>query len=162
MLKPEASQAIEEFIRMIEDLDEENRQKATIRETNDRHEKVEGVQSEPLRMPVTRKPIAQRQKADTSDLFCLHCGSHEIARNGSVRGVPRLARKVSGPTMPMSPMRATVPNLNGTNIWKVWPVRTPCSSSPRNVISASPPPIPGGSRYSGLSCSQRKMSPSQE
>ena len=92
MLKPEESQTIEEFIRMIADLDEETRQEA-IRETNDKLEKVEGMQSAPLRMPVTRKPIAQNHKADISDLFCPHCGSHDIAKNGSVRGVPRLVCK---------------------------------------------------------------------
>jgi transposase-like protein len=89
MLKPEAFQAIEEYIRMIEELDEESLQEA-IRETNDRLEKVERVQSASLRMPVSRKPIAQKQKAEISDLFCPHCGSHDTSRNGSVRGVPRL------------------------------------------------------------------------
>ena len=92
MLKPEAIQAIEEYIRMIEDLDEENRQEA-IKETNDKLEKVESVQSSALRMPVTRKSIDRNREVDISDLFCPHCGSHEITRNGSVRGIPRFVCK---------------------------------------------------------------------
>ena len=93
MLKPEDSQKIEDFIKMIEDLDDETRQEA-IRETNDKLlEKVEGVQSAPLRMPIPRKPIAPKQKADATDLFCPHCGSHLVSRNGSVRGVARLVCK---------------------------------------------------------------------
>lgn len=89
MLKPEESQTIEEFIQMIRDLDEESRQEA-IKETNDRLEKVEGIQTSALKLPVTHKTIAQRQNTDISDLFCPHCGSHAIAKNGNVRGIPRL------------------------------------------------------------------------
>lgn len=77
---------------MMEDLDTETRQEA-IRETNDKLEKMESVQSEPLRMPVFRNPGVQTQKADISDFFCPPCGSHEIARNGSSRGSSRLICK---------------------------------------------------------------------
>ena len=89
MLKPEETQTIEDFIRMIRDLDEGARQEA-IQETNDGLEKIEGVKSSPLRMPVTHTSISYKQNADIPDVFCPRCGSHAIAKNGSVRGIPRL------------------------------------------------------------------------
>ncbi len=92
MLKPEESQKIEEFVRMMEDLDAETRQEA-IKETNDKLEKLEKVQSAPLRIPVSRKALVKKAKTDISDFFCPHCGSHEIARNGSSRGIVRLVCK---------------------------------------------------------------------
>jgi len=88
MLKPEEFQEIDEFIRMIEGLDDDTRQEA-IKETNDKLEKVTGVQSAPFILPGSSKVKAQWPQPDISDLFCPRCGSHEVARNGSVRGVPR-------------------------------------------------------------------------
>jgi transposase-like protein len=92
MLKPEDSQKIEDYIKMIEALDVEDRQEA-INETNDKLEKVEGVQSAPLRIPNCRIRLTQKPKAKGSDLFCPHCGSHSISKNGSVRGSARLICK---------------------------------------------------------------------
>jgi len=92
MLKPEETQIIEDYIKMIEGLDDETRQEV-IQETNEKLEKVEGVQSAPLHMPVSRKNHAQKRESNETDVFCPHCGSHEVSGNGSVRGVARLVCK---------------------------------------------------------------------
>jgi transposase-like protein len=92
MLKPEDSRKIEDYIKMIEALDEQDRQEA-INETNDKLEKVEGVQSAPLRIPNSQIRLTQKPITKDSDLFCPHCGSHSISKNGSVRGIARLICK---------------------------------------------------------------------
>lgn len=89
MLKPQELQTIEGFMRMIEELDDETRREA-IRETNERLEKLDSLRFARSIPPVIQKPIAKNPKPDISDLFCPHCGSHEIAKNGSVRSIPRL------------------------------------------------------------------------
>lgn len=89
MLKPQELQTIEDFMRMIEELDDETRREA-IRETNERLEKLDSLRFARSIPPVIQKPIAKNPKPDISDLFCPHCGSHEIAKNGSVRSIPRL------------------------------------------------------------------------
>ena len=89
MLKPQELQTIESFMRMIEELDIETRREA-IRKTNERLEKLESLRFARPTPPVIQKPIVKSQKTDLSILFCPHCGSDEIAKNGSVRGIPRL------------------------------------------------------------------------
>ena len=92
MLKPQESQIIEDYIRMIESLDEETRLEA-LKETNEKLEKVEGVQSAALRLPLIHKSPIKTPETALSELFCPHCGSQEIAKNGSVRGIPRVVCK---------------------------------------------------------------------
>ncbi|MGB4405464.1 MAG: IS1595 family transposase [Sphaerochaeta sp.] len=92
MLKPEEAQTIEDYIKMIGGLDDGTRQEA-IRETNEKLEKVEGVQNALLHMPVSLKTHAQKRQSSETDVFCPHCGSHEVSGNGSVRGVARFVCK---------------------------------------------------------------------
>lgn len=77
---------------MIGGLDDGTRQEAIL-ETNEKLEKVEGVQSALLHMPVSRKTHAQKRQSSETDVFCPHCGSHEVSRNGSARGVARFVCK---------------------------------------------------------------------
>ena len=74
MLKQEDAQKIQDFIVMIESLDDEDREEA-IKETNDQLEKIEGIKSAPVRMPISREVALQKPKASDNLLFCPHCGS---------------------------------------------------------------------------------------
>ena len=92
MLKQEDAQKIQDFIVMIESLDDEDREEA-IKETNDQLEKIEGIKSAPVRMPISREVALQKPKASDNLLFCPHCGSHDVFKNGSVRGIARFVCK---------------------------------------------------------------------
>lgn len=92
MLKPEDTKTIEDYIKMIAGLDDETRQEA-IHETNEKLQNAASVQITPLQMHVPRTAPGQKRQSSEKDMFCPHCGSHEVSGNGSVRGVARLVCK---------------------------------------------------------------------
>jgi len=115
MLKPEETQKIQEFIELIESFDEEKREEA-IRETNEQLEKMEGMQSRPIRLPVSRQAKSTQGVVD-GQLFCPHCGSHDISKNGSVRGASRYVCKDCRKSFGDNYGKVTYQSTHGEQIW---------------------------------------------